>query len=155
MKWAPSPLCRTIIAFVAITLVCLIFSDIAVATVEPWPEFRRLLAGLITPNFFGTEKLTQAILYTLSFALLGVVLANLFGLLLAVFFSSRIVRVGCAIVRSVHELFWALIFLQIFGLSPLTGILAIAIPYTGIIAKVYSSILLKRKFQLRMRILEF
>ena len=115
MKWAPSPLGRTIIAFVAITLVCLIFSDIAVTTVEPWPEFRRLLAGLITPNFFGTEKLIQAILYTLSFALLGVVLANLFGLLLAVFFSSRIVRVGCAIVRSVHELFWALIFLQIFG----------------------------------------
>ena len=43
--------------------------------------------------------------------------------------------------RSVHELFWALIFLQIFGLHPLTGILAIAIPFSAICEKVYAEIL--------------
>ena len=43
--------------------------------------------------------------------------------------------------RAVHELFWALIFLQFFGLHPLTGVLAIAIPFAGIFAKVYSEIL--------------
>ena len=37
--------------------------------------------------------------------------------------------------------FGPLIFLQLFGLSPVTGILAITIPYAGIIAKVYAEIL--------------
>ena len=93
---------------------CLIFADVAVTTVEPWPEFERLLIGLLTPNFFSTEDLIEAIGYTLSFALLGVALANIFGLFFAVIFGSSIVRAGCAVVRSIHELFWALIFLQIF-----------------------------------------
>ncbi len=35
----------------------------------------------------------------------------------------------------------ALIFLQMLGLSPLTGVLAIAIPYAGICAKVYAETL--------------
>jgi phosphonate transport system permease protein len=47
----------------------------------------------------------------------------------------------CAFIRAIHELFWALIFLQFFGFHPLTGVLAIAIPYAGIFAKVYSEIL--------------
>jgi len=51
------------------------------------------------------------------------------------------VQVACAVVRAVHELFWALIFLQILGLTPWTGILAIGIPYAGIFAKVYAEIL--------------
>jgi phosphonate transport system permease protein len=51
-----------------------------------------------------------------------------FGFLLAFGFHSRVVRTFCVVVRAVHELFWALIFLQLFGLSPLTGILAIGIP---------------------------
>ena len=55
--------------------------------------------------------------------------------------GSCLLCAGCAVVRAVHELFWALIFLQLFGLSPLTGLLAIAIPYAGIFAKVYAEIL--------------
>ena len=50
-------------------------------------------------------------------------------------------RLLAAFLRSVHELFWALLLLQITGLSPLTGILAIAIPYVGIFAKVYSELI--------------
>jgi phosphonate transport system permease protein len=51
------------------------------------------------------------------------------------------VRWFCAAIRAIHELFWALIFLQMLGLSPLTGVLAIAIPYAGICAKVYAETL--------------
>jgi len=40
----------------------------------------------------------------------------------------------------VHELFWALLLLQITGLSPVTGILAIALPYSGIFAKVFAEL---------------
>ncbi len=137
----PSPLARTTAAFLLVALVSVAFADIAISTVDPWTEFRRLLAGIVTPDFYSTESLGLALVYTLAFALLGVAVANVCGFVLALLFAFRIVRVGCAIVRAIHELFWALIFLQMFGLSPLTGVLAIAIPYSGIIAKVYAEIL--------------
>lgn len=136
-----SPLFRTVCWFLAIAAVCLLFADLAVTTVSPWEELGRLLLGAATPDFFGTDDLAFAILYTIAFALLGVAFGNFFGFLLALLFTNRLVRTVCAFVRAVHELFWALIFLQIFGLSPLTGILAIGIPYAGIIAKVYAEIL--------------
>ncbi len=137
----PSPLARTTTTFVGIAILCLTFADVAISTVDPWQEFNRMLLGLVTPDFYATDSVALAIAYTLAFALLGVALANVMGLFLALLFFSRIVRTGCAVVRAVHELFWALIFLQMFGLSPLTGVLAIAIPYSGIIAKVYAEIL--------------
>ncbi len=127
--------------FVVIALVCLPFADLEITTLEPWREMGRLALGLITPDFSATEHLLEAMINTLAFALLGVSLANVFGFILALVFHYRIVRVGCALVRAIHELFWALLFLQMFGLTPLTGILAIAIPYAGIIAKVYAEIL--------------
>jgi phosphonate transport system permease protein len=138
---APSPLTRTMLGFLLIAAVCLAFADIAITTVQPWREMGRLLAGLISPDFYATDNLGSALLYTLAFALLGVAFGNVIGFGLAQLFFSRIVRTGCAVVRAIHELFWALIFLQLFGLSPLTGILAIGIPYAGIIAKVYAEIL--------------
>jgi phosphonate transport system permease protein len=136
-----SPLLRTITGFLIVGFICLAFADVAVSTVDPWREFSRLLEGIVTPDFYRTESIALSIAYTLAFAFLGVSLANVFGFVLALIFHSRIVRVGCAFVRAIHELFWALIFLQMFGLSPLTGVLAIAIPYAGIIAKVYAEIL--------------
>jgi len=139
--WKTSPTARTALIFFVVALVCLAFADIAVTTVNPWREMGRLLLGIVTPDFFATEHLGSALLFTLAFALLGVAFGNLFGFVLSLMFFSRVVRVGCAFVRAVHELFWALIFLQVFGLSPLTGILAIGIPYAGIIAKVYAEIL--------------
>jgi phosphonate transport system permease protein len=58
-----------------------------------------------------------------------------------VFAQLRAVRVLCACLRSVHELFWALILIQVSGLSPATGILAVAIPYSGIFAKVFAEMI--------------
>jgi len=136
-----SPLAKTTLVFFGIAVTCVIFADIAITTVDPWRELGQLVLGIITPDFYATENLGSALLYTLAFALLGVAFGNVFGFLLALAFSSRIVRTGCAFIRAIHELFWALIFLQIFGLSPITGILAIGIPYAGIIAKVYAEIL--------------
>ena len=68
----------------------------------------------------------------------SVALAAVAGFGLAQFFHIGPVRWLCAIARSIHELFWALIFLQMLGLSPLTGVLAIAIPYAGIMAVGYA-----------------
>ena len=97
--------------------------------------------GIITPDFTATDRLLEAFAHTIAFALLGVSVGNVLGLVLALAFHLRIVRILAAMVRAVHELFWALIFLQVLGLTPWTGVLAIAIPYAGIIAKVYAEIL--------------
>jgi phosphonate transport system permease protein len=136
-----SPLHRTAFSFLAIAVVCAIFADIEITTVNPWTELGRMALGIVTPDFLATDDFGMAMLYTLSFALLGVTFGNIIGFGLALVFFSRTVRIGCAFIRAIHELFWALLFLQIFGLSPLTGILAIGIPYAGIIAKVYAEIL--------------
>ncbi len=51
------------------------------------------------------------------------------------------VRGLVVVLRSVHELLWAVLFLAAFGLSPATGLLALALPYAGTLAKVWSEIL--------------
>jgi phosphonate transport system permease protein len=51
------------------------------------------------------------------------------------------VRVGIALMRSVHELLWAVLFLCAFGLTPLGAAVAIAIPYAGTLAKVFSEMI--------------
>ena len=122
-------------------IVCLVFADLEITTFDPWAEMRLMAIGVVTPDFFATEYLFEAILNTLAFALVGVAAGNALGFALALVFRYRLVRVACAFARSVHELFWGLIFLQVFGLAALTGVLAIAIPYAGIFAKVYSEIL--------------
>jgi len=43
-----------------------------------------------------------------------------------------------AAMRSVHELLWAMLFLAAMGLSPATAVVAIAIPYGGTLAKIFS-----------------
>lgn len=53
----------------------------------------------------------------------------------------RIARVVIALMRSVHELIWAVIFLAAFGLSEFVAALAIAIPYGGTLAKIFSEML--------------
>lgn len=128
---------RTSLTFVAVAAVCVLVADLEITTVDPWAEMARVGLGMITPNFFATERLIDALINTVAFAIVGVALANVVGFGLALIFRYRAVRVGCAFVRAVHELFWGLIFLQVFGLSTITGVLAIAIPYSGIIAKVY------------------
>ena len=136
-----SPVVKTSMIFVAIATVCLWFADISIITLDPWSEMKRMAWGVVTPNFAGVVGLGMVILQTIAFALCGVVLAAVAGFLLAQVFHLGPVRWICASVRAVHEIFWALIFLQMLGLSPLTGVLAIAIPYAGICAKVYAETL--------------
>jgi phosphonate transport system permease protein len=132
---------NTSLGFVGLALVCLLFADLEITTQSPWIEMGRMALGVITPNFFDIGRLLEALLQTIAFALVGVALGSAFGFGLALLFHHRAVRMGCAAARSVHELFWALLFLQFLGLNPYTGLLAIAVPYAGIFAKVYSEIL--------------
>ena len=115
------------------------FADLSISAVHPGAEFRRLLAGILSPNFSAIEL--WSVVWTVAFAVLGMAAGGTAGLVLALFFDrSPLVRFVAASLRSVHELFWALFLMQITGLSSTTGILAIALPYAGIFAKVFAEI---------------
>lgn len=43
--------------------------------------------------------------------------------------------------RSVHELLWAVLFLAAFGLNTLGAVVALAIPYAGTLAKIFSEMI--------------
>ena len=53
----------------------------------------------------------------------------------------RVIRLLATAIRSVHELMWALLFISAVGTSPLAAVLALALPYGGTLAKVFSEIL--------------
>ena len=106
--------------------------------------------------------LVHAALRTLVFAAAAMSLSILAGLPLGIlasdtwwrrssFSNSRMtaaargmqsaVRVGIALMRSVHELIWAVILLAAVGLNTFGAVLAIAVPYSGTLAKVFSEML--------------
>ena len=136
-----SPAWRVSWLFVFIAGFSLFFADIEITTLEPWAELQKLFLAIFSPKWLSPFDIGNALLQTISFAILGVAGGSIIGFLLALIFHWRWIRVICALVRAVHELFWALIFLQIFGLHPLTGVLAIGLPYAATFAKIYAEIL--------------
>jgi phosphonate transport system permease protein len=130
----------TSFALVAAALISLTVADLGVSALHPGAELLRLLAGVIRPDILAVHA--TSVVLTVAFAVLGVGLGASVGLVLALGFQqSRIIRGVSAAVRSVHELFWALLLMQITGVSPTTGILAIALPYAGIFAKVFAELI--------------
>lgn len=56
----------------------------------------------------------------------------------SVWFAARTLIVG---MRSVHELLWAVLFMAAFGLNSFGAVIAIAIPYGGTLAKIFSEMI--------------
>ena len=116
-------------------------------------EFFGALFSLdLSPSFLMV--VLEASWYTVAYAVAGITLAGSLGLVLGVVASgvlarSRSVRwpvmVGTrallAVLRSIHGLVWAWLFVVAIGLSPMAAILALAIPYGGILGRIYSDIL--------------
>jgi phosphonate transport system permease protein len=120
-------------------LICLPYFDIQLATTDPLFEMKAMAQGLLHPDFL-IDGMTTALIHTLAFALQAVFIAGLAGFLITRIYHWPGVRQLMAFLRSIHELFWALILMQIFGLSPLTGVLALAIPYSATFARVFAEI---------------
>ncbi len=98
---------------------------------------------------------------TLAIATAGLSLALLFAIPLTLVATSRLsisrigrrrmntwplvvrhgVRFGLAALRSVPELVFALLFVRVVGLGPTAGVLAIALSYSGMLAKVFAEII--------------
>lgn len=125
-----------------------------------WPLLWRFFLSSIGPDF-SPEFLhltLDATLTTFAYAICGTFLSVLLGLLGGLL-SSEVwwltlcprwqgrqatwlgIRGLLAVPRAIHEMIWGLFFVNIFGLDPLTAILAIAIPFGAIVAKVFSEIL--------------
>jgi phosphonate transport system permease protein len=131
-----------------------------------WTVISRFIAAslqpTLTPDFLWLTL--DATLTTLAFALCGTVSSLVIGFGAGILASEvwwesvmprrnrfgwsksyrapwLIVRSILAFFRAIHEIIWGLFFINIIGLDPLTAILAIAIPFGAITAKVFSEIL--------------
>jgi len=110
------------------------------------------LAGFLPPET-GPEfrgYLAHATLETLAIATAGMALAWLLAVPLAYVASGAgrerrtqnpVARGLLTILRSIPELVWALLFVRVLGLGPAAGVLALALTYGGMLAKVYAEIL--------------
>ena len=114
--------------------------------------FSSIFAPDLSSNFL---KLALAASWkTITFAVAGITLAVVVGLPMGIAASGVLVRSSAGrvvsvsgvrfllgLLRSVHELVWAWLFVVAVGLSPVAGVFALAIPYAGILGRVYSDIL--------------
>ncbi len=129
------------LAFLIIFFICLYFSDLGIYSIDPFLELKKFVFAIKDISFDSFDLLLDATLQTIYIATLSIVFSSLFGFLFSFLFKITAIRVTLAYIRAIHEIFWALIFLQIFGLNTITAILAIVLPYSAILAKVYYEIL--------------
>ncbi|TWO81038.1 phosphonate ABC transporter, permease protein PhnE [Denitratisoma oestradiolicum] len=105
--------------------------------------------------------LARATLETLAIATAGIALALLLALPLSLLISQalslsrllpgprrpggillrQVLRGLTMVLRGIPELVWALALVRVFGLGPAAGVLALALTYGGMLAKVYAEIL--------------
>jgi len=131
---------NTSLWFLVSALLCLVVADITVTALNPWGEMLRLLRGILRPDMLSIEA--WSVVWTIAFAVVGVGIGATAGFALAIAFPHFSGVRGLAVVlRGIHELFWALLLIQVFGIGPATGVLAIAIPYAGIFAKVFAEMI--------------
>ena len=120
---------------------------------------RGFLPPSVAPDFL--HELFAATLQTLAIATAGIALAFVVALPLAVVATRSLsistigpangrwlgrllrqaTRTVMVLLRSIPEIVWALLFVRASGLGAAAGVLALAITYGGMLAKVYSEIL--------------
>jgi len=127
--------------FLAVGVISIFFSDLSISTLEPFLETKKFFTAIVDINLTNNTFIIEAVLNTITIAVIAMFFSTIFGFIFAIFFKSLLLRISLAFTRSIHEIFWALIFLQIFGLNTLSALLAIIIPYSAILGKVYAEIL--------------
>ena len=119
------------------------------------PVLASVLSGLLRPEISPDVLATvlRAASLTAVYAVAGLSLALALGLPLGVFASGVLLRgsarraaiaggrVVLAGLRAVHELVWASLFVAALGLSPFAAIFALALPYAGILGRIYADLL--------------
>ncbi|MEX5718956.1 PhnE/PtxC family ABC transporter permease [Geodermatophilus maliterrae] len=113
----------------------------------------RFAAAALSPALDGAflGVLATAALVTVAYAVLGAALAVLLGALGAVFVARTTwgrrrlgwaaARGVLAVPRGLHEAVWGLLLVNVLGLDPWVGVLAIGLPYGAVTAKVFADLL--------------
>jgi len=119
--------------------------------------FLQIIEAMLHPDF-SSDMLLLAInstWVTITYAVAGmtiaIVIAVVFGVLASGILQSTqnpfssvsksFFRGILGFLRAIHELVWALLFVAAFGLTPYSAILAIAIPYGGILGRIFADML--------------
>ena len=121
-----------------------------------WELIGQFALAAVTPSRdpLLVQSLLQGLGITAGMALLGWALSLALGVLLGLASSRLLWREVCgssmpaalirrllALPRSIHELIWGLLLLQLLGQRPVVAVLAIAIPYGALVARVVSDLL--------------
>ena len=116
----------------------------------------RFVLAAVTPSLDPTvlRSVAHGLGVTVATALLGWMLSLLVGLPLGIASSrtvwrtlsggeapAQLIRRLLAIPRAVHELIWGLLLLQLVGLQPAVAVLALALPFAALVARVVSDLL--------------
>jgi phosphonate transport system permease protein len=120
------------------------------------PTMLQIFVGLIQPDLSPGVLLIgfQSAWTTLAYAVVGMSLAIIYAFIVGIL-ASGILTSGkmarlCSKVffrgvlgftRSIHELIWAWLFVAAVGLSPYAAIFALAIPYGGILGRIFADML--------------
>ena len=121
-----------------------------------WELVGQFAAAALRPSLdpIVLGSVLSGLAVTAGMALLGWAGSLVLGLVLGIA-SSRVVWRTCygsatpaswirrllAIPRSIHELLWGLLLLQVVGLQPVVAVVAIAIPFGALVARVVSDLL--------------
>lgn len=152
-----------------ITGAVVIGSSVVAAGVDPTEIFNppgrvqvsKFFTAMVQPDLSGEMLALTAreAAVTVSYALLGSALALMIGLFGGVLLTERVwspqhgplnpagrlgwgvSRVAFAAPRSMHEVVFGLLLVNILGLNPLVAVLALGIPYGAVTAKVFAELL--------------
>ena len=129
------------------------------ALVEGVPDMLEFVDKMIPPSFIDWEspyfynaeselpRILDTAVETLQMAIMGTVLAVVFGFLFAMLAARNITpnvfvyqaaRTICDAFRGISEIVWALLFVAMVGLGPFTGVLALAVHNSGALGKYFS-----------------
>jgi len=114
-----------------------------------------LVGGMLRPDLSGAvvRSTLDGVWVTAVYAVAGLSLALVLGIPLGVIASGVLaagarrhaaVALGRGVLgalRAVHELVWAWLFVIALGLSPFAAIFALALPYAGILGRIYADLL--------------
>ncbi|OJE41518.1 phosphonate ABC transporter, permease protein PhnE [Bacillus tropicus] len=118
--------------------------------VAGFPNMMDLLKEMVPPDWSYFQVITTAMLDTIRMAIIGTTLGAILAIPLSLFAASNVftstilyipARMILNFIRTIPDLLLAAIFVAIFGIGPLPGILALTFFSIGLVAKLlYESI---------------
>lgn len=125
-----------------------------------WSQVQEFFAAMVSPELSGEflQLVVRESAVTVAYAILGTALAIVIGLIGGTILTERLwsplsgpmgrgrygwglARVGFALPRSMHEVVFGLLLVNILGLNPLVAVLAIGVPFGAVTAKVFADFL--------------